>query len=316
MASQTPDQIFREEALKHRAKGAGEGDLLRLSPDWTRWTYWLLVALFLTGIVYCTVGTLNEYAIGPAVVWVAKRTHVTTAVSGTVHSIEVNPGQKVEAGQLLVQFVSTVETAELGRIDREFEVQLAKTLTDPADQTAKAALIELRTQREVAAARLSQLSIRAPSAGVIGDVRIRPGQLLNAGDVVLTLLGQDQSCSVVAMLPAQYRPQLRPGQTLRFEVEGYRYAYQEMTITSVGAQIIGESELKRYLGQELQDTVTVKGPLVLVEAKPTSNTFTVDGQTFEYYHGMAGTAEARVRSESILLSLIPGLRALVARLRG
>jgi membrane fusion protein (multidrug efflux system) len=89
-----------------------------------------------------------------------------------------------------------------------------------------------------------------------------------------------------------------------------------MTITSVSAQIIGPDELKRYLGQELQDTVKVDGPLVLVEATPPSPTFTVDGQTFEYYHGMNGTAEARVRSESILLSLIPGLRAVIARFRG
>jgi membrane fusion protein (multidrug efflux system) len=316
MATQAPDQLFRDEALKARARGTSEGDLLRLSPDWTRWTYWLLVAVFVAGIVYSAVGTLHEYAIGPAVVWVAKRTHVTATVSGTVSSIEVKPGQQVEAGQLLVRFASAIETAELARIDREFEAQLARSLIDPADQSAKAALIELRTQREVAAAKLEQLSVRAPQAGLIGDVRIRPGQLISAGDVVLTLLGQDQRCSVVAMLPAQYRPQLRPGLTMRFEVNGYRYAYQEMTITSVSAQIIGPDELKRYLGQELQDTVKVDGPLVLVEATPPSPTFTVDGQTFEYYHGMNGTAEARVRSESILLSLIPGLRAVIARFRG
>lgn len=310
-----PVDVFRKEALKHRARGAAEGDVLRLSPEWIDLTYWFTVTAFVVALVYCAVGTLNEYATGPAVVWISGRTHVTATVPGTVRSIEVEQGQKVEAGQILVRFSSAVETAELARIDREFEAELARTLADPGNQTAKAALTELRTQRDVAAARLEQLTVRAPEAGVIGDVRIRPGQLIAAGDVVLTLTGPDQRCSVVAMLPAQYRPQLRPGLTLRFEVAGYRYAYQEMPITSVGAQIIGPNELKRYLGQELQDTVAVTGPLVLVEATPRAPEFTVDGDSFEYYHGMNGTAEARVRTESILLSLVPGLRALVARPR-
>lgn len=310
-----PVQVFREEALRHRAKGAGEGDVLRLSPDWINWTYWFTVAAFLAAIVYCAVGTLHEYASGPAVVWVSGQTHVTATVPGTVSSIEVEQGQKVEAGQILVRFSSPVETAELARIDREFEVQLARSLAEPANQTVKAALTALRTQREVAAARLEQLSVRAPQAGVIGDVRIRSGQLIAAGDVVLTLAGPDQRASVVAMLPAHYRPQLRPGLSLRFEVAGYRYAYQEMTITSVGAQIIGPNELQRYLGQELGDTVTVTGPIVLVEAAPPGPTFSVDGESFEYHHGMNGTADARVRTESILLSLIPGLRVLLPRPR-
>jgi membrane fusion protein (multidrug efflux system) len=117
------------------------------------------------------------------------------------------------------------------------------------------------------------------------------------------------------MLPAQYRPQLRPGMSMRFEVTGYRYAYQEMAIRSVSAQIIGPDEVKRYLGQKIGDTVTVTGPVVLVEATPASPTFTVDGHTFDFYHGMSGVAEARVRTESILVALVPGLRVVLKRLR-
>lgn len=310
-----PAQLFREQALQARERGASEGALLRLSPEWVSLTYWCTVAAFVAALVYCAVGTLHEYATGPAVVWISGRTHVTATVPGTVSSIDVKPGQKVETGQILVRFSSPVESAEVARIDREFEVQLARSLAEPANQTVKTALTALRTQREVAAARLEQLTVRAPQAGLVGDVRIRPGQLIAAGDVVLTLTGPDQRCSVLAMLPAQYRPQLRPGLPMRFEIAGYRYAYQEMTITSVSEQIIGPNELRRYLGQELQDTVSVDGPLVLVEATPPASTFTVDGQTFEYHHGMNGTAEARVRTESILLSLIPGLRALFPRSR-
>jgi biotin carboxyl carrier protein len=298
--------LFRQEARKH-ASGQ-DGDVLRLSSRWTRISYGLLVLAFVAGVAFCAFGTLHEYASGPAVVWVSGRVHVTATVSGTVSAIEVRAGQRVEAGQLIARFYAAPETAELDRIEREFNLQLLRTLRDPSDRTASEALTSLRAQKELAAARLEHLSVQAPEAGYIGDVRIHPGQHLSAGDIVVTLASERQKCSIVAMLPAHYRPQLHAGMSMRFEATGYRYAYQEMTITSVGAEIIGPAEVKRYLGQEIDDTLDVRGPVVLVEATPPSPTFLVDGQSFDFFHGMNGTAEARVRSERILIALIPGLR--------
>lgn len=289
---------------------------MHLSRGWTRWSYWLLVAVFVAALAYGAVGRLHEYASGPAVVWVAGRVHVTAPTSGTVHELDVRPGQRVEAGQLLARFYAAPELAELERVRHEFELHLVKTLRDPSDREARQALIALRAQKDLATARLEQLSIRAPEAGAVGDVRIRPGQRLSAGDIVVTLLGDERHCSIVAMLPAHYRPQLTPGMSLRFEVTGYRYAYQEMTIASVGTQIIGPTEVKRYLGQEIDDTLKLEGPVVLVEATPASPTFEVDGQKFDFYHGMNGVAEARVRTESILVSVWPGLRVVLEKFRG
>jgi membrane fusion protein (multidrug efflux system) len=305
--TRTPNQIFRPNAVQH-ASGQALGDVLRLTPVWTRWTYPVLVVAFVVAVLYCTFGTLHEYATGPAVVWISGRSYVTATVPGTVSKIEVKPGERVEAGRLLVTFASAVELADLRRIDQEFEIQLVRSLRDPSDQAARAAIAGLRTERDVAAARLEQHSIRAPQAGLVGDIRIRPGQLLQAGEIVLTLVADDGRCSVQAVLPAQYRPQLRPGMSLRFEVAGYSYAYQELTITSVSAQIIGPNEVRRFLGQEIEDTMKVEGPVVLVEAAPCAATFMVDGQSFDFYHGMSGVAEARVRTQSILVALVPALR--------
>ena len=300
--------LYREDAIRSTERGHQGGDVLRLSPSWTRWAYWLLVALFLAVLAYGTFGTLYEYASGPAVVWVTGSVDITATVAGTVSSIEVKPGQRVEAGALIARFYAAREEAEFDRIQREFDLQLVKTMRDPADTSARQALTALRTQRDLALAKVEQLSVRALSPGVVADVRIRQGQLLSAGDIVVTLIGEKTKYSIVAMLPAQYRPQLRPGMSLRFEVTGYRYAYQEMSITKVGAQIIGPGEVKRYLGQQIDDTVKVEGPVVLVEAAPRTATFEVDGRSFDFYHGMNGVAEARVRSESILFSLLPSLR--------
>jgi len=310
------DGLFRDEALQHAATRRVEGDLLRLSSGWTDWAYWLVVSAFINALIFSIFGTVYEYASGPAVVWIAGRAEVTAIVSGTVRSVEVLAGQRVEAGDVLVYFESTREQAELAQIQREFELQLVKTLRDPTDQAARQTLTALRTQRDLATSRLDQLTLRAPRAGVIGDIRIRPGQLLGTGDIALTLHSDATRCSIIAMLPAHYRPQLHPGGSLRFEVSGYQYAYQEMRIEAVGAEIIGPTQVRRYLGQELEDTVEIKGPVVLVEARPQSPGFEVDGQKFNFYHGMNGLAEVRVRSESVLVSLIPGLRAVFERIRG
>lgn len=313
--SEPPLSLFRAQAVQHAASaGRMEGDILRLSPRWTRWAYWVLAAAFAFGLLYCVFGTMHEYATGPAVVWVTGRTELTSPVSSTVRSIDVHPGQRVEPGAVLVRFHAAREEAELERIRREFDLELVKSLRDPADQDARAKLTSLRAQMELATAKLEELSLRAPRAGVIGDVRIRQGQLIETGDIVVSLIDEDLRPSIVAMLPAQHRPQLRPGMTLRFEVTGYRYAYQELVIESVAAQIIGPAEVKRYLGQEIADTVAVEGPVVLVEARLTSPTFRVDDRSFDFFHGMNGIAEARVRKERILVALIPSLRILVDRL--
>jgi membrane fusion protein (multidrug efflux system) len=308
--------LFREEALRHAARGlGGNGDVLRLSPAWTRWAYWLLVVAFVVGGLYVAIGTVYEYASGPAVIWMSGRNSLTATLAGTVETVEVQAGQRIEAGMVLVRFHSEREISELERLQREFDLQLAKTLRDPLDEAARQSLTALRTQRDLARARVEQLSVRAPQSGIVGNVRIRPGQHLNPGEVVLTMLGNDARCSILAMLPAQYRPQLKPGMSLRFEITGYRYAYQDMTIELVGSQIIGPNEVQRYLGQEIADTITVEGPVVLVEARPHSRTFDVDGARFEMHHGMNGVAEARVRSESLFTALVPGVRTIPEVLR-
>ncbi|QRK07531.1 HlyD family efflux transporter periplasmic adaptor subunit [Archangium violaceum] len=301
-------RIFREEALRHHEGSREEGDLLRISPRWTRWTYWVLLALVVAAGLYSVLGTLPEYASGPAVVKIEGRSALTPQRPGIVASVEVKPGQRVEAGQPLVSFLSQEETATLERIQREFELQLVRVLQDPTDEAARQSLTSLRAERELAQARQQARTLRAPHAGVVNALRVREGQYVNPGENVVSVVGDDVHVTLVALLPGGYRPRLEPGNPLRVELHGFSHEYQTLTIDSVGDQVIGPAEVRRYLGPDSGDALQLSGPMVLVRARIDSPTFTVRGRTFNYFDGMLARADARVRTERILVTLIPGLK--------
>jgi membrane fusion protein (multidrug efflux system) len=304
-------EIFRAEALSHHDDGyRGDGDVLRISPEWIPGAYRLLLVVVGVGAAYGIFGTLTEYATGPAVIRVEGRTRVTAPTASTVATVAVAPGQRVAPGGVLVTFYQADRAAELERLDREFDLQMIRFLRDPADQAARSSLTTLRAERQFARARLEEQSLKAPHAGIVSDIRIRPGQHLTPGDPVLSLLGDEMRWVVIAMLPGHARPVLQPGTDMRLELNGYRYAYREVTIQSVGDEIVGPAEVRQYLGPEIADAVPVSGPAVLVKAELPSNTFHADGRSFSYYEGMLGTVDARLRRQPILLSLIPALKSL------
>lgn len=153
--------------------------------------------------------------------------------------------------------------------------------------------------------------MRAPTAGVVSDVRIRRGQHLAAGDVVASIVGDAARLVVTAMLPGELRPMLHAGSPLRLELQGFPYEYEELAIDSVGDELVGPAEVRRYLGPGLNESVDVKGTVVIVKATLPSRFFEVDGQRLTYFYGMLGFEQARVRAERILSVAIPGLKGLL-----
>jgi membrane fusion protein (multidrug efflux system) len=254
-------------------------------------------------------GTVHEYASGPAIIRVEGRAELTARAAGTVSSVNVQPGQRVTADQVLVTFYTGGEVSALERVEQEFELQLIRVLDKPSDETARQALTTLRAERELARAKLEERLVKSPQAGVVSDIRIRPGQHLEAGEIVLAIVPDDATFMAVAMLPGQYRPLLRPGMPLRLELTGYHHTYRDLVVESIGDEVVGPGEIKRYLGQEVGDTVAIAGPVVLVRARVPTRTFVSDGRQFNYFDGMQGQAEVRVRAESILVTLVPGLKA-------
>ena len=301
--------LFRREALEAHLGVHGQGDVLRIVPRWAGWTFGLLVAAVLFAIAWAFVGTVDEYASGVGIVRVQGRRELTARLPGTVSAVEVQPGQRVRAGQVLARFHG--DEAELDRLTREHDLQLVKVLDDPSDAAARARLVELRSMREAARAQREERLVIAPVDGIVSDVRIQPGKLIEAGATVVSLVPDDARFEVVAVLPGSYRPRLRPGMPLRLQMAGYSASSTEVPIETIGDQVVGPAEIRRFLPQELADTFAIQGPVVLVTATLPAATFEADGKTYDYFDGMQGPAEARVESRSVLVTLVPGLEGIL-----
>jgi membrane fusion protein (multidrug efflux system) len=308
MASK-PVPLFRREAIEAQRVRNSPGEALTLDPTANAWGFVLLCAGLGFFVFFACVGRINEYATGPAIVHVDGGTTLTATLGGLVNQVAVKPGDRVSAGDVLVRFHSAEEISELEASSREFTDQLAKLLLRPDDSATREALVTLRTRRELAEQRLTQRTLRAAADGVVADVRVREGQVVEPGMSIIDLQGVASSARVTALLPGRYRPMLHPGDKLRFHVDGFNHVAHELEIQSVGEQIVGPNEAKRFVGRDLSDALSISGPVVLVQASLPSSNFEMDGQRYDFASGMFGKAEAAVRNEIIAFAFVPSLKA-------
>jgi len=305
------DGLFRADFLRVRRARNETGDVLRVTPTWVEPTFWLMVAYAVIGFAWGIFGHVHEYAVGQAIVRFSDRADLTALSDGTVLDVLARPGETVANGQILVRFYSSEETAELDRVEREFQLQLVALLRDPLDQDARQSMARLRSERDRMRSRLDERALRSPIAGIVSDILIRPGQHLSTGDPIMKILGKAPKLTVIAALPGEYRPLLKPGLPLELQLNGYPYSHEDLTISAIGDEIVGPGAVRRFLGSEVADAVPVSGPTVLVYADLSRRGFRWEGRERPYYDGMVGRAEVVVQDQSMILALVPGLRALL-----
>jgi len=305
--------LFRREAVEHQRARGLRAELIALDDSATAWGFWLVCAGMLAAGAFFALGRLYEYASGPAFVQLGGRTTLTATASGLVVSVFVQPGDRVREGDELVRFYASDEQAELAAAAKEFDNQLAKLLLRPDDAVTREALVALRSRLELAEQRTARRVLRAPHAGIVGDVRVREGQLVEPGLRMIDLQGPVTSATVTALLPGRYRPMLHAGSQLRFQLDGFNLLTHELVVTRVGEQIVGPSEAARFVGRDLADAFSISGPVVLVQADLRGSAFEHDGQKFEFSSGMYGKAETIVRNELIAYAFLPSMKQWLRR---
>ena len=297
---------FRPEVLAEKRRAvAAPGRIVATPRTWIRWAFPTLLGLVVAVIATAAIVQVPTYSSGVAIV-IVDGEQVTSPQPGTVAEVLVAPHAVVAAGDPLVRMHAQQEDAELAASDADYRNALAAFLTTPGDDFARSALAQIATRRQRAQAEVDARTLRAPVAGVIGDIRVRAGQLVMPGTQVLKIAPADAAPGIVALLPGFDRPRLQVGMTVQIELPGYRTTRQEAVIDSIGSQVVGADEARRSLGDPIGDALPINGAVVIVRARLLARTFEAEGREFELHDGMLGKAEVRVDRKSLLRTLLPG----------
>lgn len=158
--------------------------------------------------------------------------------AGRIVAIRFTAGTQVQKGDLLVQLDDAPERAdreaakakaEFARLQLKRSQELAPTGAEPhalLDQRQAEYDQALAAVRQLDA-RIAQKAVRAPFSGRIGIRRVHPGQYLNAGDPVASLVALNQ-LHVNFSVPQQEFSKLRQGQA----VEVVTDAWPDRTFTA------------------------------------------------------------------------------------
>ncbi|MGE5181908.1 MAG: HlyD family efflux transporter periplasmic adaptor subunit [Acidobacteriota bacterium] len=303
--------LYRPEALEsHRTRGQ-EGVLADLSPGWVKRAYPMLIITIAAALALGMVLHVNTWSTGSGII-VFDGKEITAPQSGTVDVVAVHAGEQVHEGELLVKLRSEDVEAQLRQTSTELEKQIQEHLFDPTDENVSKQLAIAAAAAKRAQANVDQRSVRASEDGVVSDIRVRLGQLLQPGEHILTLVEPGTLPEVWAFLPGKDRPRLHEGQDLQVDLIGFTKKRELARITHVSNEVIGAAAARKFVGPEYADSLKLEdGAYVLVKARLPRDSFMSKGQKLYVHHGMPVKSEVRVERKRFITTLLPALEKYV-----
>jgi RND family efflux transporter MFP subunit len=199
-----------------------------------------------------------------------RSTTIQPQVTGIIRQIFVQAGDRVRAGQPLVQIdpdrqqaANTVTTAQ--RAARESDLALAKQQLDRAQKlfaagaVARAPLDEAEAVPRNAEAQLNALQsqiaenqvqlqyyrVTAPTAGIVGDIPVRQGDSITPATIITTV-DQEGGLEAYVNVPLERATELRPGlQVEILDADGQVIASDPITFIAPRADDTTQSVLAK-----------------------------------------------------------------------
>ena len=172
---------------------------------------------------------------------------VSNQIEGSVTKVAFESGQRVAAGDLLVQQDTSTDEAQLRGL--EAQAELARLTLDRAKElraketNSQADLDSAQAQFKATAAAadnvralIAKKTIRAPFAGVLGIRQVNLGQFLPAGGAIVSLQALDPIYANFS-LPQQEMGNLHAGQTVRMSVDSYPEKPFEGKINALNSKV-------------------------------------------------------------------------------
>ena len=172
---------------------------------------------------------------------------VSAEVAGKVVHIDFEPGTMVNAGDLLVQQDVDAEKAQLRSaeatvaltklsFERARKLLSQKTSSQAEYDNADAQYKQAVAQADNIRAVIAKKTIRAPFTGVLGIRLVNLGQILSAGDAIVSLQSLDPMF-VNFFLPQQQLSRIQPGLTVRVKTDALPGEVIEGKITAINPQV-------------------------------------------------------------------------------
>ncbi len=168
-------------------------------------------------------------------------------VAGRVVKLGFSDGQRVRAGQLLVQLEDSLQAAQLKQaeaqagiartqLQRNRELLTQGFVSASAVDQSQAALDVAEAQVALARAQVQRMQVRAPFDGVAGIRSVNLGDYVKDG---AELVGIEDASSmwVDFRLPERYVPRLRTGQTVELALDALPQREFRAQVEAVDAQL-------------------------------------------------------------------------------
>lgn len=172
---------------------------------------------------------------------------ITATVTETIVKINFDDGQKVRAGDVLVELEKSEEEADLRAAEaivterrlafvRARDLESRKfTATAQLDER-RAALEQAEAQMDAIKSRIDKRVIRAPFDGIVDIRNISVGALVEPGDLITTLY--DLSViKVDVTVPATYLATLKPGLPIVAKARAFNDRLFQGELRSIGSQV-------------------------------------------------------------------------------
>lgn len=172
---------------------------------------------------------------------------VTATVTETIVKIHFDDGQRVRAGDVLVELEKSEEEADFRAaeavvterrlaFERARDLESRKFAATAQLDERRAALQQAEAQKDAIQSRIDKRVIRAPFDGIVDIRNISVGALVEPGDLITTLY--DLSViKVDVTVPATYLATLKPGLPILAKARAVNNRTFQGELRSVGAQV-------------------------------------------------------------------------------
>lgn len=177
--------------------------------------------------------------------------------------------------------------------------QIAQTRLQLSSLAFQAAQARAQLQRELLSAerRLELVTIKAPTAGSVLDLKALSGQVINPGDPLLKLVPRTELQALV-QAPNQTISLIRAGQSARIAIQAYDpslYGFLPARVSQVGTDALPATDEVRF--PHFPVTLTLE-----------QQSLSSRGQRFELQAGMAVTAQIKLQRRTLLQLLFSGFQ--------